>query len=126
MIASNISAEQFIGTSGAGFTQGLAVAAYEWVAAIVLIFVAVFFMPIYLRQKIYTMPQFLEQRYNCHAEPDYEHFLAVSVRGREPDRDSVPGRAGHQQPGRQRRRRQLPPDSGGAGRVCALSSRSAA
>jgi SSS family solute:Na+ symporter len=65
MIASNISAEQFIGTSGAGFTQGLAVAAYEWVAALVLLFVAVFFMPIYLRQKIYTMPQFLEQRYNA-------------------------------------------------------------
>ena len=65
MIASNISAEQFIGASGAGFSQGLAVAAYEWVAAIILIFVAVYFMPIYLRQKIYTMPQFLEQRYNA-------------------------------------------------------------
>ena len=65
MIASNISAEQFIGASGAGFSQGLAVAAYEWVAAIVLIFVAVYFMPNYLRQKIYTMPQFLEQRYNA-------------------------------------------------------------
>ncbi|AHJ98294.1 sodium:solute symporter family transporter [Hymenobacter swuensis] len=64
MIASNISAEQFIGMSGSGFTVGVAVAAYEWVAAIVLILVAVFFMPIYLRQKIYTMPQFLEQRYN--------------------------------------------------------------
>jgi solute:Na+ symporter, SSS family len=64
MIASNISAEQFIGASGAGFAQGIAVAAYEWVAAIVLILVAVFFMPIYLKQKIYTMPQFLEQRYN--------------------------------------------------------------
>ncbi|MBX0292315.1 sodium/solute symporter [Hymenobacter sp. HSC-4F20] len=65
MIASNISAEQFIGMSGSGFTVGVAVAAYEWVAAIVLIFVAVFFMPIYLKQKIYTMPQFLEQRYNA-------------------------------------------------------------
>ncbi|RSK44424.1 sodium:solute symporter family transporter [Hymenobacter perfusus] len=64
MIASNISAEQFIGMSGSGFSVGVAVAAYEWVAAIVLILVAVFFMPIYLRQKIYTMPQFLEQRYN--------------------------------------------------------------
>lgn len=64
MIASNISAEQFIGMSGNGFQVGIAVAAYEWVAAIVLIIVAVFFMPIYLKQKIYTMPQFLEQRYN--------------------------------------------------------------
>ena len=65
MIASNISAEQFIGMSGNGFTVGVAVAAYEWVAAIVLILVAVFFMPVYLQQKIYTMPQFLEQRYNA-------------------------------------------------------------
>jgi SSS family solute:Na+ symporter len=64
MIASNISAEQFIGMSGNGFQVGVAVAAYEWVAAIVLIIVAVFFMPIYLKQKIYTMPQFLEQRFN--------------------------------------------------------------
>ncbi|QDA61429.1 sodium:solute symporter family transporter [Hymenobacter jejuensis] len=64
MIASNISAEQFIGMSGNGFTVGAAVAAYEWVAAIVLIVVAVFFMPVYLKQKIFTMPQFLEQRYN--------------------------------------------------------------
>ncbi|AYA36032.1 sodium transporter [Hymenobacter oligotrophus] len=65
MIASNISAEQFIGMSGGGFVQGIAIAAYEWVAALILIFVAVFFMPIYLREKIYTMPQFLEQRYNA-------------------------------------------------------------
>ncbi|GAB3309895.1 SLC5/6 family protein [Hymenobacter tenuis] len=65
MIASNISAEQFIGMSGNGFQVGVAVAAYEWVAAIILIIVAVFFMPIYLKQKIYTMPQFLEQRYNA-------------------------------------------------------------
>ncbi|MBO3271780.1 MULTISPECIES: sodium:solute symporter family transporter [Hymenobacter] len=65
MIASNISAEQFIGMSGNGFQVGVAVAAYEWLAAITLIVVAVFFMPIYLKQKIYTMPQFLEQRYNA-------------------------------------------------------------
>lgn len=64
MIASNISAEQFIGMSGSGFKVGVAVAAYEWVAAIVLIIVAVFFMPVFLKEKIFTMPQFLEQRYN--------------------------------------------------------------
>jgi len=64
MIASNISAEQFIGMSGSGFKVGVAVAAYEWVAAVVLILVAVFFMPVYLKNKIFTMPQFLEQRYN--------------------------------------------------------------
>lgn len=64
LIASNISAEQFIGMSGSGFKMGLAVASYEWMAAATLIIVAVFFMPIYLKNKIYTMPQFLQQRYN--------------------------------------------------------------
>ncbi len=64
LIASNISAEQFIGMSGSGFTMGLAIAAYEWLAAITLLVVAVFFIPIYLKNKIYTMPQFLKTRYN--------------------------------------------------------------
>jgi SSS family solute:Na+ symporter len=64
LIASNISAEQFIGMSGSGFKMGLAIATYEWMAALTLIIVAVFFMPIYLKNKIYTMPQFLTQRYN--------------------------------------------------------------
>lgn len=64
LIASNISAEQFIGASGTGFAVGLAVAAYEWVAAIALIIVAVWFVPVYLKNKIFTMPQFLHTRYN--------------------------------------------------------------
>ncbi|WP_114792383.1 sodium/solute symporter [Niabella yanshanensis] len=64
LIASNISAEQFIGMSGEGFFVGVAVAAYEWIAAVALIIVAVWFIPIYLKNKIYTMPQFLETRYN--------------------------------------------------------------
>src|SRR5882672_9212926 len=64
LIASNISAEQFIGMSGSGFKMGLAIASYEWMAAATLIIVAVFFMPVYLKNKIYTMPQFLRQRYN--------------------------------------------------------------
>ncbi len=64
LIASNISAEQFIGMSGEGFFSGIAVAAYEWIAAIALIIIAVWFMPVYLKNKIYTMPQFLKQRYN--------------------------------------------------------------
>src|SRR3954468_11508948 len=64
LIASNISAEQFIGMSGNGFTIGVAVAAYEWIAAIALIIVAVWFIPVYLKNKIFTMPQFLTQRYN--------------------------------------------------------------
>ncbi len=64
LIASNISAEQFIGMSGSGFKMGLAISAYEWMAAATLIIVAVFFIPVYLKNKIYTMPQFLNQRYN--------------------------------------------------------------
>ncbi len=64
LIASNISAEQFIGMSGDGFKLGLAIAAYEWLAAATLIIVAIFFIPVYLKNKIYTMPQFLNQRYN--------------------------------------------------------------
>lgn len=64
LIASNISAEHFIGMSGSGFALGLAISTYEWMAAATLIIVAVFFLPIYLKNKIYTMPQFLEHRYN--------------------------------------------------------------
>lgn len=64
LIASNISAEQFIGMSGEGFFVGIAVAAYEWLAAVALIIIAIWFIPIYLKNKIYTMPQFLETRYN--------------------------------------------------------------
>jgi SSS family solute:Na+ symporter len=64
LIASNISAEQFIGMSGSGFKMGLAISTYEWMAAATLMIVAIFFIPVYLKNKIYTMPQFLSQRYN--------------------------------------------------------------
>jgi len=64
MIASNISAEQFIGMSGSGFKMGMAIAVYELMAAFTLILVAVFFMPVFRKNRIYTMPQFLEQRYS--------------------------------------------------------------
>lgn len=64
LIASNISAEQFIGMSGSGFKMGLAIATYEWMAAATLIIVAIFFIPVYLKNNIATMPQFLNQRYN--------------------------------------------------------------
>jgi len=64
LIASNISAEHFIGMSGSGFALGLAISTYEWMAAATLIVVAIFIIPIYLKNKIYTMPQFLARRYN--------------------------------------------------------------
>lgn len=63
LIASNISAEQIIGQSGQGFAVGIAIAAYEWQAAIVLLVVAKWFLPIFLKRNIYTMPQYLDQRY---------------------------------------------------------------
>ena len=64
LIASNISAEHFIGMSGSGFAIGLAISSYEWMSAATLILVAIFFIPVYLKNKIYTMPQFLSTRYN--------------------------------------------------------------
>jgi SSS family solute:Na+ symporter len=64
LIASNISAEHFIGMSGSGFAIGLAISTYEWMAAATLIIVAIFFIPLYLKNKIYTMPQFLARRYS--------------------------------------------------------------
>ena len=63
LIAANISAEQIIGMSGSGYAIGLAIASYEWMAAATLLIVGKFFLPIFLRNRIYTMPQFLEERY---------------------------------------------------------------
>lgn len=63
LIAANISAEQIIGMSGSGYIIGLAIASYEWMAALTLLIVGKFFLPIFLRNNIVTMPQFLEQRY---------------------------------------------------------------
>ncbi|MCB0584557.1 MAG: sodium/solute symporter, partial [Phaeodactylibacter sp.] len=64
LIAANISAEQFIGMSGSGFAIGLAIASYEWMAAITLIIVGKFFLPIFLEKKLYTIPEFIEKRYS--------------------------------------------------------------
>jgi solute:Na+ symporter, SSS family len=64
LIASNISAEQFIGMSGSGFALGLAISTYEWMAAATLLVVAIFFLPIYMKKGIYTMPGFLLDRYD--------------------------------------------------------------
>lgn len=63
LIAANISAEQIIGMSGSGYAIGLAIASYEWMAAATLLLVGKFILPVFLRNRIYTMPQFLEERY---------------------------------------------------------------
>lgn len=64
LIAANISAEQFIGMSGSGFAIGLAIASYEWMAAITLIVVGKYFLPIFIEKKLYTIPEFVEVRYS--------------------------------------------------------------
>lgn len=64
LIAANISAEQIIGMSGSGFAIGLAIASYEWMAAITLIIVGKYFLPIFIEKKIYTIPEYIEKRYN--------------------------------------------------------------
>lgn len=65
LIAANISAEQFIGMSGSGFAIGLAIASYEWMAAITLLIVGKFFLPVFIEKKLYTIPQFIEKRYSA-------------------------------------------------------------
>jgi SSS family solute:Na+ symporter len=64
LIAANISAEQIIGMSGSAFVMGIAIGVYEWTAAIALIVVAKWLLPVFLKHEIYTMPQFLEQRFD--------------------------------------------------------------
>jgi SSS family solute:Na+ symporter len=64
LVAANISTHHFIGMAGQGFTIGLAIASYEWIAAIVLIIYGKFFLPHYLKTRITTMPEFLENRFN--------------------------------------------------------------
>ena len=63
LIAANISAEQIIGMSGSGYVIGLGIASYEWMAALTLLIVGKFFLPIFLKNDIYTMPEFLERRF---------------------------------------------------------------
>jgi len=64
LIAANISAEQIIGMSGSGFAVGLAIASYEWMAAVTLIIVGKYLLPIFIEKKLYTIPEFIEQRFN--------------------------------------------------------------
>ncbi len=77
LIASNISAEQFIGMSGSGFAIGLAIATYEWMAAATLIIVGKYFLPLFIKKEIYTMPQFLEKRYDSRVRTAMATFWLV-------------------------------------------------
>lgn len=73
LIAANISAEQIIGMSGSGYVIGLAIASYEWMAALTLLIVGKWFLPIFLKNQIMTMPQFLEERFG----PTIRNVMAV-------------------------------------------------
>ncbi|GEA01547.1 sodium transporter [Alteromonas sp. KUL17] len=80
LIASNISAEQIIGMSGSGYAIGLAIASYEWMAAITLIVVGKYLLPIFLKNAIYTMPQYLEQRFDSRVKTTLALFwLSVFI-----------------------------------------------
>jgi solute:Na+ symporter, SSS family len=73
LIAANISAEQIIGMSGSGYAIGLGIASYEWMAALTLLIVGVFFLPVFLKNQIYTMPEFLARRYG----PNIQFVMAI-------------------------------------------------
>lgn len=77
LIASNISAEQMVGMAGSGYAIGLAIASYEWMAALTLIIVAKYFLPIFLEKQIYTMPQFLEIRFDRRVRTSLAVFWLV-------------------------------------------------
>ncbi len=82
LIASNISTEHFVGMAGAGFGEaGLAIASYEWIAAIALVFIGLFLLPLYLRLGIYTMPEFLEHRYGRPARTLMAFYLMLAYIG---------------------------------------------
>jgi solute:Na+ symporter, SSS family len=78
LIATNISTEHFVGMAGSGYRYGLAIASYEWMAAITLVLVGWWFLPTFLRHGIYTMPQFLEVRFNAHARGVLALYLLLA------------------------------------------------
>lgn len=78
LIASNISTEHFVGMAGRGYELGLAIASYEWMAAVTLVLVAIFFLPRFLKSGIYTMPEFLEYRYDTTARSIMAGFMMLA------------------------------------------------
>lgn len=78
LIASNISTEHFVGMAGRGYELGLAIASYEWIAAVTLVLVALVFLPKFLRSGIYTIPEFLEYRYNSTARAVMAAFMMIA------------------------------------------------
>jgi hypothetical protein len=94
LIAANISAEQIVGMSGSGYVMGMAIASYEWMAALTLIVVGKWILPVFLKNGIYTMPEFLERALQPGGAQRDGRVLARAVHLREPDVDPVARRAG--------------------------------
>lgn len=78
LIATNISTEHFVGMAGSGYRYGLAIASYEWMAAVTMVLVGWWFLPAFLRHGVYTMPQFLEVRFNQHARALLAVYLLLA------------------------------------------------
>jgi SSS family solute:Na+ symporter len=78
LIASNISTEHFVGLAGRGYALGLAIASYEWMAAVTMVVVALFFLPKFLRAGIFTMPEYLEYRYDAGARSIMAFFMMLA------------------------------------------------
>lgn len=89
LIAANISAEQFIGMSGSGYSIGLAIASYEWMSAITLIIVGKYFLPIFIEKGIYTIPEFVEKRFNKKLKTILAVFLDFLVHFCKPNFSTV-------------------------------------
>lgn len=77
LLATNVSGASFIGLAGAGYAQGISVYSYEWMAAIILIFFVIFILPFYLRSKVFTMPEFLERRYDRRSRTGFSILLIL-------------------------------------------------
>jgi solute:Na+ symporter, SSS family len=79
LIAANFSGTHYIGLAGAGYEDGIAVWNYEWMATLILVFFTIFIMPFYLRSKVNTMPQFLEERYDRRSRYIFSAFTIVTA-----------------------------------------------
>lgn len=78
LYASNMSSSSLVGMAGSGYETGFSVFSYEWMAAVVLIIFAMFFLPFYLRSKVYTMPEFLERRYDARSRYYFSGLTVVA------------------------------------------------
>lgn len=78
LFASNISSSTLIGLAGSAYSTGIAVYNYEWFAVIVLVFFIIFFLPFYLKTRVYTMPEFLEKRYDARSR---YYFSGIMIMG---------------------------------------------